>query len=102
MTNNSNSPILSLVEIKDFNWILQNIIHIAAHEVEPGEVEEVAFDDDPWIKRGRGGVRYMFGQTLAGRYLFTVYVLDRKSAAEVVSAREMTQQERRYYQKRGK
>ena len=90
------------MEIQDFNWTLQNIIHIVAHEVEPGEVEEVAFDDDPWIKRGRGGVRYMFGQTLAGRYLFTVYVLDRKGISEVVTARDMTQHERRHYRKRGK
>ncbi len=37
----------------EFQWDDNNIEHIARHNVYPDEVENVAFDDDPWIKKGR-------------------------------------------------
>jgi hypothetical protein len=41
------------------------------HGVEPSEVEEV-LANDPYTRRGREGLYYVFGQTDAGRYLFAV------------------------------
>jgi hypothetical protein len=38
------------------------------HRVEPGEAEEVFFDDRPHFKR-HGEVYHAYGQTVAGRYL---------------------------------
>ncbi len=90
------------MEIKEFEWNENNIDHIARHGVSPDEVEDVAFDDVPWIKKGRKGTRYMLGYTVAGRYLFTVYTLRNKGVAKVITAMDMDDKTRRLYKKRGK
>lgn len=63
------------MEITWFEWDDNNIDHIARHKVLPVEIEDVAFDDDPWIRKGSKGTRYILGYTVAGRYLFIVYTL---------------------------
>ena len=90
------------MEIKEFEWNEQNIEHIARHGVSPDEVEDVAFDDAPWIKKGRKGTRYMLGYTVAGRYLFVVYVLKSKGIAKVTTSMDMDDKTRKLYKKRGK
>jgi uncharacterized DUF497 family protein len=40
------------VEITEFEWDDSNVEHIFRHNVSPDEVEDVAFDDEPWIKMG--------------------------------------------------
>ena len=77
------------MEIREFEWDDNNIEHIARHGVFPDEVEDVAFDDDPWIRKGRKGTRYMLGYTVAGRYLFVVYVLKGKGIARVITSMAM-------------
>jgi hypothetical protein len=84
------------MEIRDFLWDEWNIAHIARHKVDPCEVEEIAFDDDPHIRK-EGTARYLYGQTVSGRYLFTVYVLRSKIKAWVVTSRDMDEGERRLY-----
>lgn len=79
-----------------FDWNEWNLTHIGRHGVTPQEVEEVAFDDDPHVRK-MGTVRYLYGYTLAGRYLFTVYLLREPGVAWVVTSREMDEQERRLY-----
>jgi len=90
------------VEITDFEWDDDNIEHMAKHGVSPDEVEGVAFDDEPWIKKGREGTRYMLGYTVAGRYLFVVYVLKGKGSARVITAMDMDNKTRKLYKRRGK
>lgn len=60
----------------------------------------MAFDDDPWIRKGRKGTRYMLGHTIAGRYLFVVYVLKSKGIARVITAMDMDKKTRKLYKKR--
>ena len=43
------------MEISGFQWDEDNVTHIARHHVYPDEVEELAFDDEPWIRKGSGG-----------------------------------------------
>ena len=43
------------MEITEFEWDENNIEHIFRHNVLPDEIEDVAFDDEPWIKKGRQG-----------------------------------------------
>ena len=88
------------MEIKEFQWDDNNIEHIARHNVYPDEVEDVAFDDDPWIKKGRKGTRYMLGYTIAGRYLSVVYVLRSEGVARVITAMDMDDKSRKLYKKR--
>ncbi len=84
----------------EFQWDDNNIEHIARHNVYPDEVEDVAFDDDPWIKKGRKGTRYMLGYTITGRYLSVVYVLRSKGVARVITAMDMDDKSRKLYKKR--
>lgn len=90
------------MEIKSFMWSEDNIYHIAKHGVTPYEVEEVAFEGAPYIRKGRRGRRYLYGKTIGGRHLFIVYVLSGRGKAQVITARDMDDKERKYYQKRGK
>ena len=90
------------MEIIEFEWDDSNIQHIARHNVSPDEVEDVAFEDEPWIRKGRKKSRYMLGYTIAGRYLFIVYVLRHKGTARVITAMDMDQKTKRLYRKRGK
>lgn len=90
------------MEINEFEWDDDNIEHVVRHHVSPDEVEDVAFDDEPWIKKGRGETRYMLGYTVAGRYLFVVYVLKGKGMARVITAMDMDEKTRRLYKRRGK
>jgi uncharacterized DUF497 family protein len=88
------------MEITEFQWDDNNIMHIARHSVSPDEVEDVAFDDDPWIKKGRSGARYMLGYTIGGRYLFVVYVLKDNGIARVITAMDMDDKTKRLYKRR--
>ena len=88
------------MEITDFQWDEDNVAHIARHKVYPDEVEELAFDDEPWIRKGRGETRYMLGYTISGRYLFIVYILKGKGIARVVTPMDMDEKSRRLYRKR--
>jgi len=90
------------MEIREFEWDDNNIEHIARHGVFPDEVEDVAFDDAPWIRKGRKGTRYMLGYTVAGRYLFVVYVLKGKGIARVITSMDMDDKTKKLYKKRGK
>ena len=90
------------MKITSFDWNNGIIEHIARHNISPDEVEDVAFDDEPWIRKGREGMRYLLGYTAAGRYLFTVYVSKGKGIARVVTAMDMDDKTRKLYKKRGK
>ncbi len=90
------------MEVTEFDWDDNNIQHIARHMVSPEEVEEIAFDDEPWIRKGRKDTRYMLGYTIAGRYLFVVYKLKDKATARVITAMDMDYKTRKLYRKRGK
>ena len=90
------------MEIHEFEWDDRNIDHIARHYISADEVEEVAFDDEPWIRKGKNGTRYLLGQTISGRYLFVVYVLKAKGIARVITALDMDHKTKNLYKRRGK
>ena len=64
-------------------------------EYEDTDSDEVAFDDGPWIRKGRKGTRYMLGHTIAGRYLFVIYVLQSKGVARVITSMDMDDKTRK-------
>lgn len=83
-------------------WDEHNQAHVARHAVTPSEVEEVITDSDTLATiddTHRAGRLNVFGRTAAGRHL--LIVLDRPSTsghAYVVTARPMTDRERRSYE----
>jgi uncharacterized DUF497 family protein len=93
------------VKIKSLIWLPEVIEKLEAkHSVTVGEVEEV-FELGPVYRRGPRGRRrgehlYMaYGQTEAGRYLFIVFIYKLNRRALILSARDMTDKERRLYRK---
>lgn len=81
----------------EFDWDEGNEIHlIERHDVYPEEAEQV-FYNGVHVRRGRT-VHYAYGQDDAGRYLFLVFEL-RRGAIRVFFARDMTESERRLYQR---
>ena len=72
--------------------------------ITPGELEEI-FEDPfairllPDVDRADGATRYyLLGRTIQDRHLFLAFWTDGKST-RVISAREMTPLEKRFYQR---
>jgi hypothetical protein len=88
------------MQIHEFIWPEDRIDHIAPHDVTPEEVEEVCFGK-AFVQRakseGRNPVYYVLGQTEAGRYLFCVVIRFPDGRGDPITARPMTDNERRRY-----
>ena len=88
------------MRIDEFIWNEDRIDHIARHNVTPEELEEVCFGI-ALVQRtkseGENPVYYVLGQTMAGRYLFCVVIQFPDSRGYPVTARIMTDKEKRRY-----
>jgi len=69
------------------------------HGVSFEEVEEVCLSEARHIRRSREGLYKLFNQTTAGRYILVVLVNLGRGSWKVVTAREMTDSEKRLYSK---
>jgi uncharacterized DUF497 family protein len=92
------------VEEVVLRWSQNTIDHIHGHGVTPEEVGEVIYDGKPFVRRGPGSGEnrryYVLGQTQAGRYLQIVLGRVRGTTFKVITARGMTDDERRLYRKK--
>lgn len=81
-------------------WTPERIEHIAQHNVTPDEVREVCYGK-PFVQRaksqGKNPVYYVLGQSNAGRYLFCVIIQFPDGRGYPVTARSMTDKEKRRY-----
>lgn len=84
--------------IRDLDWDVENIEHIAAHHIEPDEVENVCYGRS-LIKRAGENKHTVLGQTQEGCYLFVVVAHKGKGIFRVITARDMTAAERRRFQR---
>ncbi len=90
-----------MLSIHEFVWPQDQIDHIARHGVAPHEVEGVCFGRSLVLRakaRVENPVYYVLGQTSARRYLFCVVIQFRDGKAYPVTARPMTDKERRRFQ----
>lgn len=69
------------------------------HGVSFTEVEEACLSETSHVRRSREGLYKLFGQTAAGRYILVVLVNLGRGIWKVVTAREMTDGEKRQYTK---
>jgi uncharacterized DUF497 family protein len=76
-----------------FDWDETNAQHIARHQVEPAEAEE-AFAGPNLLLRSWDERYVLFGRSAAGRYLCIAFIV-RDGIVRVITARNMTQAERR-------
>ncbi len=93
------------MKIKSIIWLSEIVEKIEIkHGVTVEEVEEI-FRASPIFRRGPKGKRRgenlykAYGQTEAGRYLFVVFIYKLNRRALILSARDMTDKERRLCQK---
>ena len=76
----------------------------AKHGVSTGEVEEILFGK-PHVRRSQKGhvkgedLYTAYGQTNGGRYLIIFFIRKEQTAALPISARDMTDSERKYYER---
>lgn len=88
------------MKIYQFIWPEERIEHIARHGVTPAEVEEICFNQ-PLVLRakatGANPVYHVLGQTDSGRYLFCVIIQFPDGNGYPVTARPMTNKEKRRY-----
>ena len=87
--------------IKRIIWPTERIEHIAGHGVTPDEVEQVCFGRPLVLKARRGGanpVYHVLGTTDAGRYLLCVVIQFPDGKGYPVTARPMTDREKRRFQ----
>ena len=87
------------MRIHTFDWDIVNIDHLSRHGVSPEEVEEACYER-PYILKGRAGSYLIYSQTRDGRYLFSVLRIVGQGTARVITARDMTEAERKLCRKR--
>ena len=83
------------LEIDDH--ILEKIESI--HGVRFEEVKETCLSERYHVRKGREGLYKLFGQSDTGRYLQIVLVHKGGVDWKIVTAREMTETEKRFYKK---
>lgn len=88
------------MRIREILWPRDRVEHVAKHGVRPEEVNEICFGD-ALIQRaksyGENPVYYILGQTDAGRYLFVIVIQFPDGNGYPVTARPMTDKERRRF-----
>jgi len=85
----------------EIEWDEDSIAHISRHGVEPEEVEET-LEGRYIFRRGRGGTYYVLGRSESGRHLFVVLGRKLSGSYRVVTTRDMTSAERRWFRKKVK
>lgn len=84
-------------------WTDESEQHIwARHAVTPQEVEEVVNTRPRLVEPGRDDTEEVFGTTDAGRYLVVILAEALDGRYYVVTARDMTDTERRSFRRRAR
>jgi uncharacterized DUF497 family protein len=84
-----------------FEWDQGNIGHIGRHDVDPDEAEAV-LDNNPLILRTADKRYLAYGQTDEGRFLLVVFARKLGLLIRVITARDMTDGEKKQYRRRKK
>lgn len=85
-----------------FDWDSKNEEHILRHDVEIYEAEEAMEDDNRLgFDAHDQGKKGILGQTEDGRHLLVIYTL-RRGKYRVITARDLTEREKRSFRRRKK
>jgi uncharacterized DUF497 family protein len=85
------------MQITVLAWDDENLAHVARHDVQPAEVEELCFGSRKVVLRAKEDRYAVLGQTEAGRNLKAILASPVQGHSRVITARGMTAKERRYY-----
>ena len=92
------------MRLYDVIWKLRFIEKTSGkHNVTTDEVEEILFGKSHFRRAQKGHIRgedlyTAYGQTAGGRYLIVFFIRKEQTAALPISARDMNDSERRYYE----
>jgi len=96
------------MQLREIIWKNRFIDKIEAkHNVSMDEVEEILFEK-PHVRRAQKGrvngedLYAAYGQTASGRHLIVFFIRKVNAIALPISARDMTDSERRYYERQTK
>jgi uncharacterized protein len=90
---------MSMPWIRGFVWDDENVGHITRHAVSPDEVEE-ALIRDPLVLRAADDRYLAYGRTEHDRWVFVVYVTQPRGRIRVLTARDMSEREKRLYRRK--
>ena len=91
------------MQLKDIIWIDKFVSKLEQkHNVSVEEVEEALFSNAKFYRARKGNVKgedvyVAYGKSNAGRYLFIVLIYKSPMKGLIISARDMTIKERKYY-----
>ena len=88
------------MHVQRFDWDGRNVEHIGLHRVEPIDAEAVCRSHRSVVLRGHEGRYVVYGQTTGGRYLFIALYKRGQGVVRIITARDMTDTERRFYHHR--
>ncbi|HEY2059565.1 MAG TPA: hypothetical protein VGH57_14450 [Amycolatopsis sp.] len=88
--------------MREICWTDDNEEHISRHGIVPDEVEQVVYTRPRLALAGRENTTNIFGTTEAGRHLLVVLAEALDGRMYVVTARDMSDQERRSFRKRAR
>lgn len=83
-------------------WTEDSEAHIARHGVTPSEVEQVLYGRPRLVVSGRDDTRLVLGTNMAGRHLLVVVTESADGRDFVVTARDMTDNEKRLFREKGR
>lgn len=87
------------MRIDQLIWDDYRVEHVALHDVDPEEVWQIC-QDPLHVARREGRNRYLiFGQTDGGRYLFVVLEQMESASYKPITARDMTEAEKRGFRR---
>jgi uncharacterized DUF497 family protein len=75
-------------------WVVDKLV--TRHSVTPDEVEEAFFRSPLKVRKASLGKYLLYGTADSGRYLFVVFAWH-ESKVRVITARDMTKGERRFF-----
>ena len=87
------------MRVKDLEWDDGNVLHLMlGHGIEPEEAEEV-FAISPLVRKTKKGHYAALGRTESGRLLVIVFEDRGRGLVRVITGWDMSNAERRYYQR---
>jgi uncharacterized DUF497 family protein len=87
---------------REIRWEEWSEDHIAQHGVTPEEVEQALLSRPQWVTKGRNDTTCVYGTTDAGRHLMIVVSDEGRGVAFIVTARNMTDNERKTFRRKAR
>jgi hypothetical protein len=85
--------------VRDSDWSAD---HIARHGVTLDEVRQAILEHPYWAAPGRDDTTLIYGQTYTGRYLLVVAIPEKDGEAFIVTARDMTDAEKKTFRRKAR